>query len=185
MKTQLISRMVCITLFLGMLSLNQAHAVGNVSLLYGNKKLDDIAWQPVENQQEFGLMLDFQISDLPVNIAIDYLKSDDTGVLEGATYKGETDELHLGLRQYINEGETLVPYIGGGVAFIEGEYSGNGRFDTDVDAGFWVGVGLNWMLGQHFHVGIDMRLSSADLTLYERQVDGGGAHYAITTGISF
>jgi len=185
MKIQQILRMACATLLAGILTINSAYAANNVSLFYGSKSLDDVSWQPVEDQQEIGFMLDFQFSDLPLSVAFDYLASDDTGVFEGDTYKGETTELHLGIRQYIDEGKTLVPYIGGGVAAVEGKYSGRGRLERDEATGIWVGIGFNWMLSKEFHIGADFRFSSAELTLFNKEVDGGGVHLGATAGFSF
>ena len=165
--------------------MSSAYATGNVSLFYGSKSLDEVEWRPVDDQDEIGLMLDVQFSDLPLSVAFDYLTSDDTGIFEGDTYKGETTELHIGIRQYIDEGNALVPYIGGGVATIEGEYSGRGRLETDEATGLWVGIGFNWMLGKKFHIGADFRYSSAELTLFNREVDGGGVHLGATAGFSF
>lgn len=185
MKTQQILKITLASIFAGIFSINSAYAGGNVSLFYGVKSLDEVEWDPVEEQEEIGIMLDFNAGGLPVNIAIDYLTSDDTGDYLGNTYKGETTELNIGVRKYLDENKAFVPYIGGGIAFIEGTFSGLGLSQTDDATGFWANAGINWMVSNQFHIGADLRVSSADITLFGVDADAGGTHVGVTAGVSF
>ena len=105
---------------------------GNINFLYGIKYLDEDDWEPVEDQDEWGISLDFKMKDWPVSIAIDYLYSDDdtTGVYYVPGYgnitaklEGETYEIDFGVR-YIAEFSLLVkPFVGGGISYINAEVS--------------------------------------------------------------
>ena len=103
---------------------------GNINGFLGMKQLDEDDWEPVEEQTEFGVKLDFKQESWPVSIAIDYLVSsdDDSGLYYVSGYgviaadvEGETSELCLGVRKVWDQSPTMRPFIGGGLALISAE----------------------------------------------------------------
>jgi hypothetical protein len=83
-------------------------STGNINVLWGVKQLDEDDWGPLEEQDEFGISLDFKQTNWPVSIAIGYLSSSDeqeedyyiSGIgTVNAKLKGETTELSFGVRK--------------------------------------------------------------------------------------
>jgi opacity protein-like surface antigen len=162
---------------------------GNINLLYGIKYLDEDDWEPVEDQEAWGVSLDFKMKNWPVSIAIDYLYSDDddTGVyfVPGfgnvtAKVEGETYEIDLGVR-YIAEFSPIVkPFIGGGVSFIDGEVSASAMgvrvSEDDSAVGMWANAGVYFTIADHFNIGAQVRWSYAEIDIYGVDGDAGGFH---------
>jgi len=168
---------------------------GNINAFLGMKYLDEDDWEPVEEQTEFGLRIDFKQEGWPVSIAIDYLVSsdDDTGLwydpvigIFTATVEGETSELCLGVRKIWDHFPTMRPFIGGGIARItaEAKVSALGFSDSaDDDAiGIWIGGGVYWTLAEHFNIGFDVRWSKAEVTFYGVDGEAGGSHVGLLLG---
>jgi opacity protein-like surface antigen len=158
---------------------------GNVNALLGRKTLEAEDWKPVDKHVELGMLLDFKRDTWPVSVAIDFSWSDD-GALEDnpftgpADADGETTEVNLGVRKIWDHYARARPYIGGGVALISADIFvrvlGVRVSDSDDGQGFWAAGGLFWTLGDHFNVGLDVRYSQADITLFEVDADAGGTH---------
>jgi hypothetical protein len=159
------------------------------------KYLDEDDWEPIEEQTEFGLRLDFKQEGWPVSVAIDYLVSsdDDTGLyyISGygtvaATLDGETSELCLGVRKIWDHHPTMRPFIGGGLALISAELEASAlgvSVSEDDDAiGIWIGGGVYWTLAEHFNIGFDLRWSKAEVTLYGVDGEAGGTHAGFLLG---
>jgi len=163
---------------------------GNLSVYLGYKDLDKDNWKPVDSQGEIGILLDFRPKNWPVNIAIDYL---DSGEYEFRTISGnlaridgDTSELAIGIRKIFEPFPTLRPYIGAGVAYINGEFEINqtpGRTsDDDSEIGYWIDVGLYWYFIEHFSIGVDLRYFKAEITLFGADAEAGGFHVGLTAG---
>jgi hypothetical protein len=177
-------------------SLTFAHsalcATGNVSGYLGIRALDDDDWAPVEDQLQFGAVADFTPTDWPVSLAADFLVS--AGVEEDeyvggslADIIGSVAELDLGVRKIFATGSSFSPYIGGGLAFatakMEIDYVwAPSEDDDDSGVGLWVGGGFYALLGNHFNIGFDMRISSVDVTLFNHDTDAGGFQMGALVG---
>jgi opacity protein-like surface antigen len=168
---------------------------GNINGFLGMKYLDEYDWEPVEEQAEFGVMLDFKQESWPVSIAIDYLLSSDnvTGLYYDpgygtipVTFEGETSELCLGVRKVWDYIPTVRPFFGGGVALIRAQVKAitwDWRDSADDDAvGFWIGGGVYWTLGEHFNIGFDVRWSKAEVTIDGLDFEAGGTHAGLLLG---
>ena len=154
---------------------------GNINVFLGAKALED-EWEPAEEQSEFGIEFDFKQDGWPVSIAIDYLSGSGDGTLGGIEFESETSELNLGVRKIWDTSPRVRPFIGGGIAFITGEFSGLGLSEEDDAVGAWIGGGVYWTLGEHFNLGLEGKYSSADVTLFGLEVDAGGGHFGLLVG---
>ena len=98
---------------------------GNINMFLGQKNLDKDDWEPVEEQGEFGIEVDFREKDWPVNIAIDVLaSSDDQSIIDPffgqVDLEGKTTEFNIGIRKIWDE-SSVRPFIGGGLSYIRAE----------------------------------------------------------------
>jgi len=86
----------------------------------------------------------------------------------------------------LDSNEFLRPYLGGGLVLIEGEaeveipggvltppFRGD---DEDNGVGAWVGGGVFWRLGPVVNLGVGLRYSHAEITLFGEDVKAGGWH---------
>lgn len=167
-----------------------AWAGGNMNIMYGQKNLDDDDWEPVEDQREYGIMLDFKANDnWPISIALDLLFSDDDADYLGMDVEGETREFNLGVRKYFPVTAQFKPYIGGGLAYIEAEASASfGGFGASVDdseVGFWLSGGAVYTFAERINVGVDLRYSDAEVTIAGVDVEAGGTHLLVFAGVHF
>ena len=158
---------------------------GSASFLIGQKLLDDDDWGPVDEQVELGAMFNFRQRSWPVNIAFDILYSwddDDVGLTE---VDGNTLELNIGVRKVWDRSK-IQPFIGGGFAVIWAELEGSGfgfRFsDDDTGAGIWADCGLRYLITDHFSLGLDLRYSWAEVTLFGIDGEAGGVHINMLLG---
>ncbi len=170
---------------------------GNVNLFLGGKTLDN-DWKPVEDQGEFGIMVDFKRVGWPVSIAIDILGSyadDDIIVnlppLISIKFEGATTEFCFGVRKIWDTSTNMRPFLGGGLAIISAEAEIGPFDDDDSAAGIWLGGGVYWTLTEHFNIGLLLRYSDAEVTLSpsyagvtlgSTDIDAGGGHFGLILG---
>lgn len=101
---------------------------GNLNLLYGYKYMDEGDWDPVEDQTEFGVSLDFKKPNWPVSIALEILYSDEKAhvsdwvIPDIGTFPTYVDvdinEYSLGIRKNISLQHNINVFFGGGVTII-------------------------------------------------------------------
>ena len=171
--------------FLMLMALN-AHASGNVNFLLGTKNLDSDDWAPFDEQAAFGVLIDFKGQNWPISMAIDILGSLDKETISGIEFEASTSEFDIGIRKIWEVyGSSIRPFIGGGIAFINGELKatnvGPVTFDDD-GTGFWINGGVYWTLGQHFNIGLQARYSRAEITILGIDGEAGGTHAAVMLG---
>jgi opacity protein-like surface antigen len=167
-----------------------AWAGGNVNIMYGQKNLDDDDWEPVEDQREYGIMIDFKANDnWPISIALDLLFSDDDDDYLGVDVEGETREFNIGVRKYFPVTPQFKPYVGGGLAYIDAEVSaaigGFRASDDDSEVGFWLSGGAVFTFAEHINVGVDLRYSDAEVTIAGVDGEAGGTHVLLFAGVHF
>jgi len=153
-------------------------------------------WEPADRHGEWGILLDFRPKNWPVNIALDFLKSDgdDTDswpFFHSTEIEGKTTEINIGIRKIIENRPAIRPYIGGGLAYINGEYrktinwfSGGTSIliGEDDGIGIWIDAGLYFTLAKHFNIGFDIRYSWAEITISGVDVNAGGLHAGLIFG---
>lgn len=161
----------------------QSDWTGNVNFFLGAKALED-EWEPTEEQTEFGVEIDFRQKDWPVNIAIDISGASGEGSIGIFDYESRTSELNIGVRKIWDKSPQVRPFIGGGISFISGEFewSSLGTSEDDSAMGFWVGGGVYWALTEHFNLGLELKVSSAEITLAGLDVNAGGGHFGLLIG---
>jgi hypothetical protein len=132
---------------------NPGDWTGNINLSLGMKYLDDYDWEPLEEQQELGIRVDFKQQGWPVSIAIDLFHSSDDKTMYvydpwlgtvPVSVEANTSELCLGVR----------------------------KLDT----------GIYWTLAEHLNIGFELRWSKADVSAYGIDVDAGGTHAGLFVG---
>jgi hypothetical protein len=160
-------------------------AGGNLNFFIGGKSLEE-GWRPVENQIMGGLESDFEVG--PLSVAVGLLESAGTGTGYPYDYIGETLEFHLGLRMYFGDTDAK-PYMGGGLSIVSGTYwyediLGNEWEDSDSAAGYWASAGILWAMGS-FNVGIELGYSSADVTIFNTEMDAGGPRLGMLFGYNW
>ena len=174
-----------IILMLFFINANANEWTGNVNFFLGKKTLEENDWGTADEQAEFGVLMDFKQSHWPVSIAIDLLDSED---VVSIFTSGSTSEFDIGVRKIWEVANSSIrPYIGGGLAFINAEIRTASLFSdavsqNDNGTGIWFGGGVYWTLGQHFNLGLDLRYSQADVTLFDENIDAGGTHAGIILG---
>ena len=72
--------------------------------------------------------------------------------------------------------------IGGGISFINGEFSAPWISDDDNGVGIWLGGGVYWTLAGQFNIGLEAKFSTADVTLFGVDADAGGGHFGLLIG---
>jgi opacity protein-like surface antigen len=160
---------------------------GNVSGYLGHKTVDDKDWPNLDSQGSVGVISDFRKQSWPVSIAADLIFSGtvhESGVIEDT---GGTAEIHLGARKtFTLENSSFRPYVGGGVALVtailENENAGVKVDDDDSTVGAWVGAGTYYAVTPSFNIGLDVRYSKAEVTLFNKERETGGLNAGITAG---
>jgi hypothetical protein len=185
---------VLITAFAPVTAKAEESLTGNVNVFLGTKALNEDDWSPAENQTEAGVELDFESPSWPVSLVLGLRGSSGEGdfvdpLLGSGSVEGKTSELSLGIKKIWAPDAHTHPFVGGGLAFVEGEFSAafaaGSVSDSDTAVGIWLGGGVYWTLGEHFNVGLDLRLSSADVTLFSVDGAAGGAHIGVLLGYHF
>jgi opacity protein-like surface antigen len=74
----------------------------------------------------------------------------------------------------------------GGVAIIsallENENAGVTVDDDDTAVGAWISIGTYYAVTPRFSLGLDVRYSKAEVTLFDKEREAGGLNAGITAG---
>jgi len=167
---------------------------------------------PLEDQSEFGVMFNFSGDGWPVSLAVDVLLADDdvTGsysyyypgygtVTADVKFDVQTIEINVGVRKQFGEGK-FRGYVGGGGDFITLDADASATLtavgfptitdsesDSDSGFGYWLNGGFIAQVGQKVNVGLDARLTGADLEIFpepgfDDSFDAGGFHIGAFVG---
>ncbi len=163
---------------------------GNVSGYVGQKMLDDDDWPRVDEQVSSGILFDIRKDSWPVGIAADFIVSGDVEKSGSEKDEAYARELHLGVRKRFDlQDSSFKPYVGGGITWVSAEMKhkevGVSQSDDDEAFGAWVGGGVNYLVGKHFNVGLDVRYAAAKVNLFDKERQVGGFYSGITAGYSF
>lgn len=195
---------VCIALCLAMMCPSAAFSqeqetpgywTGNANLFLGVKYLEKDNWEPVDRPIEGGLLFDFRPRHWWVNFAFDFLYATDQDKVDimdlgigqySADVESRIIESNLGLRKVWESPEHIRPFIGGGLAIVQGhiESSALGGTAAATDTGFgpWVDAGVYVTLRKNLNLGIDARWSRAKVDLFDREAWAGGWHAGAMVG---
>ena len=117
----------------------------------------------------------------------------DINMTISGTQKLETSELTVGARKPFHSGSGFVPFVEGGLAYINLKVSFNGNIgstpaafsDKDSAVGYWLGGGINVAVGERTIVGATLRYSAAEVTLSGDDYSAGGFHFGVNVGLGF
>ena len=171
---------------------------GNINFSFGYKNINDPFFDGFDADAHFqvGMMVDLTHSSWPVSIALDRFRSHRSltltavdALIFAGTVRVEmtTEEYNLGLRKIWQPSKRTRPYLGAGLVQSEVEYSEKVPFqdeqaDSDDGIGYWYGGGLYFTLARHFNIGLDLRRSHVDVTLFGKTVDAGGTSTSLFIG---
>ncbi len=160
---------------------------GNVSGYLGHKSVDDDDWPNLDSQTSVGVISDFRKHSWPVSIAADLIFAGEDHKIGANEKTGGTMELHLGARKvFALENSSFSPYVGGGLAIVyatlENENAGVTIDDDDTRLGAWIGAGTYYAVTPSFNLGLDVRYSKAEVTLFDKDREAGGFNVGITAG---
>jgi len=162
---------------------------GNIGVMIGQVQLKDKDWGDQDEHGAIGLISDFGSSSVPFRLAIDLIGSGDEDDMSGRKDEVYSAAAHIGIRKVFDDSVfAFKPYVGAGVALINAEMrskdkqTGLSRVEDDSATGFWVGIGSYVELSDHFQVGLDLRYSEADVTLFDSERQAGGLQTSVTGG---
>ncbi len=165
-----------------------AHAdlTGNVNVFLGAKGLDENDWAPVDDQGEMAIEFDFRERTWPLNLVIGLRGAHDEEGVGGGDIESSTSELSLGVRKIWDSAPYIRPFVGGGLALIGAEQkSPAGTSSSDGAPGIWLGGGAYLALTPHFNIGLDLRVTGAEVTVAGVDREAGGVHFGVLFGYHF
>ncbi len=203
--------LLAVALLLALLAPALAQAAdwsANVNGVLGIKMLDDSDWGDFDNQFEMGVMADLTADSWPVGLSANLFYSSDStsdyhdneiGDTYYYTYYAEdatTVELNLGLKKIWSVTHPFNIYMGGGLAIIYGEMeitrannlAGTYRdtdSEDDIGLGGWGAVGCYYTFANQINVGLDLRYSTAEIDMYDDEIDAGGFHAGLLVGYAW
>lgn len=139
-----------------------------LSLLVGQRMLDDDYWSPAEDQLGFGVEFSRQTPGQAIGWEVGAAHSSDDGRVLGFEFEGSTTELYGGVRStFLGETETVRPYVGGGVSLIRGKGEVPGvSSDDDSSLAGYAHCGVLARVTRTLSIGLDLRaLFGSDLTI--------------------
>lgn len=169
----------------------QADDAYSVSVLYGQKYLDQGDWGAADSQREFGFGVTFQQPEMPVQWVGNFSRSRDAGndftnFDVPLRLSGETTELSGGARKNLTEGASKI-FVEGGLLYISASLkgvdlvTGDSARDSDAALGLWLGGGLDFMLNPVVSAGGLIRMSLA-----KAGSDAlGGTHFGLYAAYHF
>ena len=163
----------------------------NLVGILGYKSLDN-SWQEFDSQAAIGVSFDFKNHSWPFSLTVSSIFSADVESNNASFVEeeaGTTSETHFGIRKIFSiAGSSMEPYIGGGLALVSAALDRrvNSSFfvttDDDSATGYWVGGGIYWHLSKRFIMGVDVRYSDAEVTLFGVDREAGGLYTNMLIG---
>ena len=172
-------------------ALTQAYELsGHVGVLAGAKLLDNSDWPELDKHYSLGFISDVKVASWPISMALDLMDTGGKYTHDGVEDLGHTTEIHLGVRKiFRNHNRKVQPYIGGGLAFMyaeqEYEVENMKTKEDDKTAGGWVGVGTYCAVHSRCVLGVDVRYSRGEVSLFDQDREAGGLHAYLTAGFQF
>lgn len=160
-------------------------------VFYGTKSLNKTDWSPLQSQSELGLSVAVENPDWQYTVVAIYSSSKASGKttpdIPDVEFDGSTSEIGLGLRHVIEgDSDEMNFFIEGGAVQISAKFSGTDLTtgeklsNSDSALGYWVGGGLDYQVSDTFSVGLEARMSAADVKLFGLEVGAGGTHLGVT-----
>jgi opacity protein-like surface antigen len=181
---------VAILLILTATVANADDLSGHISGFIGGKKMMSSDWPDLDMHFSMGVFFDIKKDSWPISIVLDLTDTGGKNKHDGLEDLGHTTEYHLGIRKiFVNRDSDIQPYFGGGVSFIYAEQELETITTTttqdDRGVGSWVGAGMYYEINPRFVLGFDVRYSHGEVTLFDKELNGGGIHAGMTVGYQF
>ncbi|HEY5649220.1 MAG TPA: hypothetical protein VIU33_06950, partial [Nitrospiria bacterium] len=89
--------------------------------------------------------------------------------------EGETTEFNIGVRKIFDEFSIIRPFLGGGLSFIDGEFSasvpGFGSIsESGNGTGIWFSGGVYFTFAGHLNLGLELGFSTAEIEIVDEDV---------------
>lgn len=165
--------------------------INNFSFGLGAKKLKSSDWPDFDTQFMFGFYYDFQHKKMPFSVVLDVVASiKEKKYDEEVTFSASTYEFNTGVRKYFDtKNGKVLPYLGGGIGIVIGEYFATDGFDDDriKDSGFnlWADVGVKFKFHERLTFGFDLKYSKSEIEFFNTKVDAGGLGFAFLVGVQY
>jgi hypothetical protein len=172
-------------------------AGGNVNFVAGGRGLDQDLWGDLDQQDVFGVMVDYIAPTWPVRLEGAIFFSSDTAdfvepiFFTTAEVEGRVSELAVGLNKTWDKRGRTRPFVGGGLAWVvaqkevRSEFLGDEHENSDA-LGVYVHGGIFWRLSSTFNLGIDARLmGTTDVGLLGTSGNAGYGQVGILLGIGW
>ncbi len=158
-----------------------AQWTGNANVLFGTRTLDDDDWKPLEEQTEFGVILDFRQTNWPVSLTVECSTANSDKSRFGILLENRTLEFDIGVKKIFENSSQFNPFIAGGLAMVNVRPSGDfwGLFDIEddkTDFGGWISGGAFLTLSNHFNIGLQAKYTMVNTNWYGRDRELGGPH---------
>lgn len=163
---------------------------GHIGGFIGMKALNSSDWPDLDIHNSLGVIFDIKKDTWPVSIVLDITDTGGKHKHNGMEDLGHTTELHFGIRKsFINQDSRIQPYVGGGISsmYAEQEFEVNNvsAKQDDSTVGFWLGAGMHYEMNPKFVLGLDVRYSEGEATLFDEDMNAGGFYAGVTGGYQF
>lgn len=148
-------------------TVTDGYCSGDVLFVLGNREVDE-DFEPVEEQESFGVGVILHNATWPVSLWIGVQASDEDAAvfdpfLGSFTFEAEISELYFGVGKVWDTHPKARPYISGGLTFLTVDAKLTDPFGLSVDADDstiapYVEGGIFWRIGKSFNIGIGARL---------------------------
>ena len=163
---------------------------GHISGYIGMKAMNSGDWPDLDRHFSMGVIFDIKKDSWPISIVLDVTDTGGKHKHGGLEDLGHTTELHFGIRKiFINQNSRIQPYVGGGVSSIyaeqEFEVNNVSTEEDDSTVGIWLGAGMYYEMNPKFVLGLDVRYSDGEVTLFDEDLNAGGLYTGVTGGYQF
>ena len=162
---------------------------GNVHFSLGAKSLSDDKWGDEYNDHlSFGIGVDLERNDWPVQVTIDSLTSIGGREQSGHDHYVFTNELAVGIKKTWDVSDKTSHYLGLGLSLLTAgrrDEIANGKDQTDhgYGAGLWISSGVNWKLSSHCTLGLSGRYNYGEVDIDDTEYNAGGISFELATSI--
>ena len=112
--------------------------------------------------------------------------SADSGDILGVDVDATTLEVYGGVHKSFDTASAARPYVGGGIAYINGDFEALGIAEDDGSPAGYVHGGVVFDVSEAFFIGLDARfLFGSDITLFGFGTDVDYTQFALVFGWAF
>lgn len=165
----------------------QGFPVGDrkLTLMYGQREMEDGDYEPVEDQTAVGVAFSWQPTGGGLGGEFGAYRSEEDDNVGSTDVDGKTSELFAGLHHEWGQ-DALRPFVGAGVSWVKSEVDLGSSSDSDSGAGLYVHAGLDAWISEQVAIGVEYRmLLGTSVDLFDEETDADYHQVAFTLGFSF